>query len=86
MYEQATKCEKKVKGTSYQDNSGCDLIHNIIPKLSTSLKGGSSAAKVFAWIFGIAVVAMGWYIYRLHKILSLVPTKVDTSGLIGVAA
>jgi len=83
MYEQATKCESKVTASSYQDNSGCDLIHNVVPKMSTALKGGSgNAAKVFAWLFAVTIVAMGFYIYRLHKMLDR-PKTVDTTELVG---
>jgi hypothetical protein len=65
LYQDASKCERKVKGTSYQDNSSCELIHKIIPKLNASMSRSSgAAAKAFAWIFGIMIVFMGWYIFR----------------------
>ena len=86
MYEQATKCETKVTASSYPDNSGCELIHDVVPKMSTALNGGSGkAATVFAWLFAITIVAMGAYIYRLHKKLGR-PSTVDTSELVGTAA
>lgn len=86
MYEQSTKCESKVTATSYQDNSGCELIHDVVPKMSSALKGGSgNAAKVFAWLFAVTIVAMGFYIYRLHKML-IRPNTVDTSELVGTTA
>jgi hypothetical protein len=71
IYEQAARCEKNVKGIQWQDNSSCELIHKTIPKLSAALGGlsSTSVSKIFAWMFGIALVFMGWYIYRLHKIL-----------------
>eukprot|EP00934_Nitzschia_sp_Nitz4_P006752 Nitzschia sp. Nitz4//scaffold7_size249615//180188//181630//NITZ4_001195-RA/size249615-augustus-gene-0.12-mRNA-1//1//CDS//3329558496//6742//frame0 len=71
LYEQAARCEKNVKGTSYQDNSSCELIHKVIPKLSSALNGltGISWAKFFAWTFFIVIAALAWYIYRLHKIV-----------------
>lgn len=81
VYDGAAKCEKNVKGTSYRDTSACDLIHNIIPKLNSafsSINGGANVAKIFAWIFGVALVFMAWYIYRLHKIIGR-----DTSIQVG---
>lgn len=86
MYEQSTKCESKVTATSYQDNSGCEMINDFVPKMSTALNGKSgNAAKVFAWLFAITIVAMGFYIYRLHKML-IRPSTVDTSELVGTTA
>ena len=66
LYKDASKCERKVKGTDYKDNSSCELIFDIIPRLSGAMKGSrsGSAAKVFAWLFAVVIGFMGWYIYR----------------------
>ena len=86
MYEQATKCETKVTASSYQDNTGCELIHDVVPKMSSALNGSSgTTAKVFAWLFAFTIAGMGAYIYHLHKKLNQ-PSGVDTSELVGTAA
>jgi len=82
LYEQAGKCEKKLKGTSYQDTSGCELIHSILPKLSSAfstMNGRVSVTKVLAWVFGVSCVLMGAYIYLLHK--KVIRQKVDLATL-----
>ena len=79
------KCEENVKGTNYQDNSSCELINTIIPRMASSLKGSASGtvAKVFAWLFGAMIVIMGWYIYRLHKILAKDAAETGSFNLMG---
>eukprot|EP00980_Cylindrotheca_fusiformis_P007383 scaffold1525_cov142-Cylindrotheca_fusiformis.AAC.183 len=82
LYEMAAKCERKVKNISYQDNSGCDLIDDILPRMNHAfhqIAGRPSASVVWAWIFGIACVCMGAYIYLLHK--RVIREKVDMSKL-----
>jgi hypothetical protein len=83
LYDQAAKCEKKVKNIQYQDNSGCELIHEILPKMNNAfnqIAGKSShAAAIWAWIFGISCVFLGGYIYLLHK--RVIREKVDMSTL-----
>ena len=83
LYEDAGKCEKKVKGAAYKDTSGCELLHTTLPSLSSSLNKmnsrGPSAATFFAWLFFLGCVAMGAYIYLLHK--KVIRTKVDLATL-----
>lgn len=70
LYEEAVKCEKNVKGATYKDTSGCDMIHHVLPKLSkamNSIRGGPAPSVVFAWIFGIGFFALAGYLYKLHK-------------------
>jgi hypothetical protein len=81
LYEQAAKCEKNVKNTNYQDTSGCELIHSIIPQLNSAFKritGSPPLSKIFAWGFGIACGFMGIYIYLLHK--KVIRQKVNLSS------
>lgn len=84
LYEGAARCEKNVKGTNYKDTSSCDLIHHVVPRLNGAFNAINArpTAKVFAWIFGIAIVGMAWYIYRLHKLLDR-PTSIDLSRFMG---
>lgn len=82
LYEQAAKCERKVKNISYQDNSGCDLIDDILPRMNHAFRqitGKPSYSAVWAWIFGIACVCMGAYTFLLHK--RVIREKVDMSKL-----
>ena len=85
LYEQAAKCEKNVKGISYQDTTGCELIHEILPRMNHAFQhisgtsNPASSAKVWAWIFGILCVFMGIYIYLLHK--RVIREKVDMATL-----
>jgi hypothetical protein len=80
LYEEAVKCESRVK-TTYKDTSGCEMIHNVIPKLSKAMKGirGPSTALVFAWLFGIGFFALAGYLYTLHKKVGLKKTTVTTA-------
>jgi hypothetical protein len=83
LYEQSGKCEKNVKGNSYPDTSGCELIHSILPKLNAafaSINGrGPGAATILAWVFGISCAFMGTYIYLLHK--KVIRQRVDLAAL-----
>jgi hypothetical protein len=70
LYEEAGKCESNVQDATYPDTSGCELIHTTLPKLdrafSSSMGNGAPLSVVFAWVFGLACVGMGGYIYTLH--------------------
>jgi len=83
LYEESAKCEKKVSGISYQDNSGCELINDILPRMNTAFSQMTSrrpsTGAVWAWIFGIACVLMGSYIFLLHK--RVIREKVDMHKL-----
>jgi hypothetical protein len=82
LYEMSAKCERKVKNISYQDNSGCDLVDDILPKMNYAFRqmtGRTAASTVWAWIFGIACVCMGAYITLLHK--RVIRGKVDMAKL-----
>jgi hypothetical protein len=82
LYENAAKCERNVKNISYQDNSGCELINDLLPKMNRAFRqvtGGTAPSTVWAWIFGIACVCMGGYIFFLHK--RVIRGKIDMSKL-----
>jgi len=64
LYKDAYKCESKLKGNEYKDESSCELIHDIIPRMSGAMKRSFSASKFFAWTFAVVIGIMGWYIYR----------------------
>jgi len=68
LYEEAVKCERSVKAT-YKDESGCDMIHHVIPKLSKAMNNirTPSVAPFFAWVFGIGFFALAGYLFQLHK-------------------
>jgi hypothetical protein len=78
--EDAAKCESNLSGVKYYaDESGCDYINNILPKLaratssitgnkiSRSATGGGGAATTFAVIFGLTTVVMGAYSFFLYR-------------------
>ncbi|KAG7353141.1 hypothetical protein IV203_009189 [Nitzschia inconspicua] len=69
LYEQSLKCESNLNGVSYKDTSGCELIHTILPKLNSAIKGlrAPTAAKVCAWTFGIGFFALAGYLFLLHR-------------------
>jgi len=78
--EQAAKCESGLTSVLYYaDESGCDYIHNILPKLSkatSSITGnkvsrsgssGGSAAVTFAVLFALTTLVMGAYSFFLYR-------------------
>mmetsp|Transcript_13293 Transcript_13293/g.28864 ORF Transcript_13293/g.28864 Transcript_13293/m.28864 type:complete len:409 (-) Transcript_13293:297-1523(-) len=76
MYELSARCEKGLdKESNYYwspDNEACDYIANTLPSLDAAAFSGStgsssSTAKIFAWIFGLSTVALGGYVFYLHK-------------------
>jgi hypothetical protein len=81
LYEQSVKCESHVQGTQYQDTTGCEMIHTILPRMSSSFKSatGFPVAKFFAWIFGLGFFALGGYVYLLHK--KVVRQKTELAAL-----
>jgi hypothetical protein len=83
LYEESGKCEKNVKNLSYQDDSGCELIHNIIPRLNSAFSSinrrGPDPSVALAWTFGVLCCFMGAYIYLLHS--KVIRQKVNLSSL-----
>ena len=86
LYEQSAKCETHVKAATYKDTSGCELIHDTLPKfnnafnyISKKQRSASPAAVGWAWFFGILSLVMGGYIFLLHK--RVIREKVDLSTL-----
>lgn len=69
LYEEAVKCETRVKSATYKDTSGCDMIHNVIPQLNKAMKNIRSppVATIAAWTFGIGFFALAGYLYTLHQ-------------------
>jgi hypothetical protein len=69
LYEQSLKCESNLKNVQWQDTSGCEMIHTILPKLNSAFKSIKSppVAKIFAWIFGVGFFALAGYLYLLHR-------------------
>lgn len=81
LYESAVKCESNVKNTQYQDTTGCEMIHTILPRMNATFKSvtGFPVAKFFAWTFGLAFFALGGYVYLLHK--KVVRQKTELAAL-----
>ncbi|KAL3944020.1 MAG: hypothetical protein SGBAC_001888 [Bacillariaceae sp.] len=82
LYEQSAKCEKNIDGNMYPDTSGCELINEMLPRANNAfaqMQGKKSAAAIWAWIFGIACVCMGAYIFLLHK--RVIRERVDMNKL-----
>eukprot|EP00529_Nitzschia_sp_RCC80_P019680 CAMPEP_0113500352 /NCGR_PEP_ID=MMETSP0014_2-20120614/32271_1 /TAXON_ID=2857 /ORGANISM="Nitzschia sp." /LENGTH=422 /DNA_ID=CAMNT_0000394659 /DNA_START=96 /DNA_END=1360 /DNA_ORIENTATION=+ /assembly_acc=CAM_ASM_000159 len=69
LYEESIRCESNVQNTQYKDTSGCEIVHNIMPRMSSQFKNisGFPVAKFFAWVFGLGFFALGGYVYLLHK-------------------
>ncbi|KAL3944740.1 MAG: hypothetical protein SGBAC_001159 [Bacillariaceae sp.] len=78
--EEAAKCESGLSNVLYYaDESGCDYIHNILPKLSKaastitgnkvsrSSSNGGSASVTFAVLFALTTVVMGAYSFFLYR-------------------
>jgi hypothetical protein len=73
LYENAAKCETKLDVSS-KDESGCDFINNILPRLTaaSSATGSKSAksgkgATAFAVIFGFTTCIFAAYAYFLYR-------------------
>lgn len=79
-YEDAAKCESGLSGVKYYaDESGCDYINNVLPKLakatasitgtkvSKSVGGGGGASTAFAVIFALTTVVMAAYAFFLYR-------------------
>jgi len=83
LYEEAVKCESNIKST-YKDISGCEMIHNVIPKLSKAMKNIRSppVAAIFAWMFGIGFFALAGYIFTLHRKVSVQKKNLESSGYV----
>jgi hypothetical protein len=85
LYQQAGKCETNLKGVTYKDESSCDMIHNILPKLNSAFKsatGGPEVAKVCAWAFGFGFFALAGYVFLLHKKVMRQKAELDSSGYV----
>lgn len=69
LYEEALKCETNVKGATYKDTTGCEMIHNVLPKLNKAMNNirSPNVATAFAWIFGIGFFGLAGYLYTLHQ-------------------
>jgi hypothetical protein len=80
--EDAAKCESGLSSVKYYaDESGCDYINNILPKLARATSsitgskinrsamggGGGGAAVTFAVIFGLTTAVMGAYSFFLYR-------------------
>lgn len=81
-YEMAAKCEsglsQYVSQYYYPDESGCDFINNILPRLDQATRKVSSASKVgsakggaaataFAVLFAISSLVLGAYAFFLYR-------------------
>jgi hypothetical protein len=85
LYEGAAKCEKNVKGVTYPDTSGCEMINTILPKISSAFKsatGGPSVAKICAWTFGIGFVALAGYVVLLHRKVMRQKRELEANGYV----
>uniref|UniRef100_A0A7S4JT59 Uncharacterized protein n=1 Tax=Odontella aurita TaxID=265563 RepID=A0A7S4JT59_9STRA len=90
MYEQSAKCEANLEYSGYSnywyaDNTACNYINNILPRLdkafgvrSSSGSGSSGPAKGFAWFFGITTFALAGVSYWLYT--KVQRTSVDLSA------
>lgn len=79
-YEEAAKCESGLSGVKYYaDESGCDYINNVLPKLvkatnsitksqgSRSATSGSSAATGWAIFFFLTAAVFSAYAFFLYR-------------------
>eukprot|EP00980_Cylindrotheca_fusiformis_P008525 scaffold1807_cov140-Cylindrotheca_fusiformis.AAC.17 len=81
-YEDAAKCEFGLSGSKYYaDESGCDYINNVLPKLAKAASsitgskvsravgggGGGGAATAFAILFALTTVIMAAYSFFLYR-------------------
>lgn len=85
LYERSARCEKGLRRDSTYywspDNEACDYINKVLPALDAAAFGGSAnhtAAKVFAWIYGILTVGLAGYVFWLHQKKS---RRVELSGM-----
>lgn len=92
VYEQAAKCESNAD-VSWPDNSGCEYIENILPRLEKATRGVSSrssksqssgAAVGFAWFFAISTIIFASYAFFLYRKLDR--NRVDLSSSDGAMA
>jgi hypothetical protein len=69
LYEESLKCESNLKGVTYKDTSGCEMIHTVLPRLNSAVKNlrAPSAAKICAWTFGVGFFALSGYLFLLHR-------------------
>jgi len=87
VYEESVKCEKNLN-INWQDNSGCDYIGDILPKLEAATAGkrasSGGAAVAFAWIFAVTTLLAGSYAFFLYRKLDR--NRVDLSSSDGALA
>eukprot|EP00542_Grammatophora_oceanica_P020919 CAMPEP_0194027736 /NCGR_PEP_ID=MMETSP0009_2-20130614/1818_1 /TAXON_ID=210454 /ORGANISM="Grammatophora oceanica, Strain CCMP 410" /LENGTH=394 /DNA_ID=CAMNT_0038666893 /DNA_START=53 /DNA_END=1237 /DNA_ORIENTATION=- len=70
-YELAGRCESNLN-IAYPDETGCNYINNILPKMEGATKSlssgsGGKAAVVCAWVFGILTAILGVYAFLLYR-------------------
>jgi hypothetical protein len=90
LYDTSGKCETNVASTAtYPDESACEYINKILPRLeanSKSISSGSStsgtAAKAFAWIFACTTIALGAYAFLLFRKLRRSKTNLADQGMV----
>merc|ERR1719356_1103040 len=75
VYEQSAKCEGALENVMYKDNSGCEFMNGILPKLEMATRnvaraGKAGASKTFAIMFGVLTVLFASYSAFLYKKLS----------------
>ncbi len=73
LYNYAARCETKMDITSTKDESGCDFINNILPKLTAASNPNYKVSKsgkgstAFAVIFGFTTCIFAAYAYFLYR-------------------
>jgi hypothetical protein len=73
LYEDAGKCESSMDSSvvMYKDTSSCEMIQTTLVQLdrafNNSTRGRAPASVMFAWLFGLASVVMGAYIFVLKR-------------------
>jgi hypothetical protein len=73
LYKDAGKCESKMDSdvVLYPDTTACEMIQTTLVQLdrafTRSSRGRAAPSVMFAWMFGLASVVMGAYIFVLKK-------------------
>ncbi|KAL3924782.1 MAG: hypothetical protein SGILL_000828 [Bacillariaceae sp.] len=82
LYEESLKCESNLKGVSYRDTSGCEMINTILPRLNSAFKSlrRPSAAKISAWVFGVGFFALAGYLFLLHRKVMRQKKELESMG------
>jgi hypothetical protein len=78
LYDSSAKCEKNLN-IDTKVTSGCEYIHETLPRMESIATGKASAAVVWAWVFGITTLIACGAVFFLY-------TKLQRAGGINLSS